>query len=138
MITQACCRSFLSEVLRGVHQESDVYKIALYKAAASLSKNTTAYTETNEVEGDGYVAGGRALTGYAVALDGDVAVLDFDNPTWPASTIAARGALIYNASKANRAVAVLNFGETVVSTNGLFTVHLPNPTAETALIALSN
>lgn len=133
MITEAVCNAFKTEILQ--RQQDDVFKIALYKSAASLSKNTPAYTPTNEASGDGYIAGGQALEGFSVVLIGDVAVLDWTvDPVWTPSSISARGALIYNASRGNVAVRVLDFGQTITSTNGPFTVILPAPTVADALM----
>lgn len=141
-ITQAVCNSFKLELLptaAGVHLSGDVYKIALYASAATLSKATTAYSATNEVaNGNGYTTGGATLSGLQTALDTDTAYLDWTtDPTWPASTITARGALIYNASKSNKAVAVLDFGGDIISTNGTFTVQLPAPAAATAPVRVA-
>ena len=139
-ITAAVCNSFKLESLptaAGVHRAGDVYKCALYTSAATLSNATTVYTATGEVVGAGYVAGGAILSGLATALDGDTAYLDFTDPTWPASTITARGALIYNSSKGNKAVGVLDFGQDISSTNGLFTVALPAPDAAHASVRLA-
>jgi len=44
--------------------------------------------------------------------------------------------LIYNASKANRAIAVLDFGADIASTNGDFTITLPAATAADALLRI--
>jgi hypothetical protein len=113
----------------------DIIKIALYSTFADIGPQTTAYTPENEVPESGdYVAGGMALQGYTAALDGRTALLDWVDPVWEQTTIAAQGALIYNASKNNRAVAVLDFGEIIVSTNSTFRVKLPEPTARTAII----
>src|SRR5262249_4788055 len=107
MITQAICNSYKTELFQGVHQPGDDYRMALYVASATLSKATTAYTSSGEVaDGGGYTAGGQSLTGFSVALDGDIAVLDFDDAVWAAATITARGALLYNATRANKALAV--------------------------------
>lgn len=124
-ITTSICNSFKSEVLDGIHAAADVYKIALYTSSASLDKTTTAYSATNEVSGTGYSAGGATLSGRANAMSGDVACLDFNDPAWASSTITARGALIYNSSKSNKAVAVFDFGADISTTNGTFTVQLP-------------
>lgn len=139
MIQQALCNSYKLEAMSGVHQPGDVYKIALYTSAASINKNTTAYTASGEVpDGGGYSAGGIVLVGLVITLDGDVAILDFTtDPVWPAATITARGALIYNASQGDKAIGVLDFGHDVVSTDGPFTVTLPPPAAATALIAFA-
>jgi len=139
-ITQAFCNSFKQEVLAMTpHAAGDVYKIALYVSAAALSKATTAYSATNEVaNGGGYTTGGATLVGFTTGLDTDTAYIDWStDPTWPTSTITARGALIYNSSRSNKAVAVLDFGSDIVSTNGTFTVQLPAAAAATALIRIN-
>ena len=139
MITAAICNSYKKEVLDGVHLAADVYKIALFTSAATLSKSTTAYAATNEVaNGNGYTTGGATLAGFTTALDTDTAVLDWTtDPTWPAATITARGALIYNSTRSNKAVAVLDFGADIVSTNGTFTVTFPSPTAAAGLVRIA-
>lgn len=139
MITRGICNSFKTELLRGVHQEGDDYKIALYGEAANLSKATTTYTSANEVGPTGdYVAGGKSLVGLTVVLEGDVAILDWDtDPQWSGVTMTARGALIYNASRGNAAVGVLDFGHDVTATNGPFVVELPAPEVDKALIRFS-
>jgi hypothetical protein len=137
-ITQALCNSYKKEALEGVHLAADTYKIALYTSTATLSKTTTVYSATNEVSGTGYVAGGAALVGFAAALDGDVAILDFTtNPVWAAATITARGALVYNSTRSNKAVCVLDFVSDIISTNGAFTVTFPAAAAATALIRIT-
>lgn len=139
-ITQAFCNSFKTELLAMTpHTAADVYKIALYTSLATLSKATTAYTATNEVaNGGGYTTGGATLSGFTAALDTDTAYLDWStDPTWAAATITARGALIYNSSRTNKALCVLDFGLDVISTNGTFTVQLPGAAAATALIRVA-
>ena len=135
-ITTAICNSYKQEILEGVHASADVYKIALYTSTATLGASTTAYTATNEVTGTGYTAGGATLTGFASGLSGSTGYLTFTDPSWASSTITARGCLIYNSSKSNKAVAAFDFGADVVSTNGTFTVDLPVAGAA-ALIRIS-
>ena len=138
-ITAAVCNSYKKEVLDGVHLAADTYKIALFVSAATLSKSTTAYAATNEVpNGNGYTTGGATLAGFTTALDTDTAVLDWTtDPSWPAATITARGALIYNSTRSNKAVAVLDFGADIVSTNGTFTVTFPAATAAAGLVRIA-
>ena len=119
----ATCRSYLLELLQGLHASGDTYKIALYNGT-SLGATTSAYTTTGEVTGAGYTAGGETLTGYAVAQAAKESRLTWDSPAWSASTITATQALIYNSSAGNRAVCVLDFPETS-STNGAYQVTLP-------------
>lgn len=138
-ITAAACNSFKQELLAMTpHTAADVYKIALYTATATLSKATTAYSATNEVVGVGYTATGLTLVGFTVTLDTDTAILDWTtDPVWAAATLTARGALIYNSTRSNKAVAVLDFGGDIVSTVGLFTVTLPAAAAATGLVRIA-
>jgi hypothetical protein len=139
-ITAAVCNSFKNELLAMTpHLAGDVYKIALYAAAASLSKSTTAYSATNEVANSGtYAAGGQALVGFTVVLDTDTAILDWTtDPLWTAATIAAAAGLIYNSTRSNKAVAVLDFGGVITSTNGNFLVTLPVAAAATATVRIA-
>jgi hypothetical protein len=136
-ITTGICYSYLQEILQGIHSSTDTYKIALYTSSASIGPSTTAYTTTGEASGSGYTAGGATLSGFNVTTDSGVAILDFTtDPSWSNSTITARGCLIYNATKANRAVAVYDFGSDVSSTNGTFQVVFPAPAATTGLVRI--
>lgn len=137
-ITAAVCDSYTQELLSGIHTSAHTYKIALFTSTATLSAATTVYAATNEVVGTGYTAGGMAMTGFATSLDTGVAILDFTtDPAWTTATITARGALIYNSSVTNKAVAVLDFGSDISSTAGTFTVQLPAATAAAGLIRIS-
>jgi hypothetical protein len=124
-ITTAICNSYKQEILQGVHSSTDTYKIALYTSSATLSASTTAYSATHEVTGAGYNAGGKTLTGYVSGLSTGTAYITFDDPSWTSSTITARGCLIYNSSKSNKAVACFDFGSDVISVSGTFTIDLP-------------
>ena len=137
-ITQAFTTQAKNDFLNGVHQPGDVYKIALYTSAATLDSTTTAYAGTNEVIGTGYSAGGVTLSGFAQSSSGTTAWIDWtSDPSWAASTITARGALIYNSSRSNKAIAVIDFGADKTSTNGTFTVVLPTADASNAIIRLT-
>jgi hypothetical protein len=135
-ITTAVCDSYKQEILEGVHASNDTYKIALYTDAATLGATTTAYASTNEVaSAGGYTAGGVTLTGFTSGLADGVAYITFADASWSNATITARGCLIYNSSKSNKAVAAFDFGGNIVSTNGTFTVDLPAAGAD-ALIRI--
>lgn len=124
-ITTTLCNSYKQEVLEGVHSSSDTYKLALYTDAATLDATTTAYSATNEVSGTGYTAGGVELSGFTSGLSGSTAYVTFTDPAISSATITARGCLVYNSSKSNKAVAAFDFGGNITSTNGTFTVDLP-------------
>lgn len=135
-ITTAICSSYKKELFDGIHAAADTYKIALFSDAATLSAATTAYATTNEVTGAGYTQGGKTLTGFASGLDGTTAYLTFTDVSWDSATITARGCLIYNSSKSNKAVAAFDFGQNVISTNGTFTVDFPG-TGASSLIRIA-
>ena len=139
-ITAGICNSFKTEILQGTHLSTDTYKIALYPSTATLAPSTTTvYSSTGEVaNGNGYTTGGQNLTGFTVSLDTNTAVLDFTtDPSWPAASFTARGALIYNSTKTNKAVAILDFGSDITATNGTFTVTFPAATAAAGLIRIA-
>jgi hypothetical protein len=138
-ITQAMCSSFKEQLFKGEHDfDVDTFKIALYTSFATLSAATTVYSTSNEVPtGSGYSAGGNTLSGTTVTLSGTTAFVTFSDTTWSASTITARGALIYNSSKSNKAVAVLDFGTDKSSTAANFTIQFPANTSTTALIRIA-
>jgi hypothetical protein len=134
-ITTAVCNSYKKEILDGIHAAADIYKIALFTDAATLGAATTAYATSNEIVGAGYTAGGATLSGFTSGLADSVAYLTFSDASWANATITARGCLIYNSSKSNKAIAVFDFGGNVTSTSGTFTVDLPAAGA-TALIRI--
>ena len=134
MITQTATTSFKAELLQGIHDfDTDTFKIALYLATADLGANTTVYVTTGETSGTGYTAGGKTMTGISVNAAGFV---NFANVSWNPAAFTARGALIYNSSKGNKAVAVLDFGSDKTATN-TFLVQVPANTVTSALIRFS-
>ena len=136
MIAQGLTTSFKQQLLLAVHNfTTDVFKMALYTANANLGADTTVYGSTAEITGTGYTAGGIALTGATVSISGTTAFVDFDSAVWTPADFLCRGALIYNSSKGNTAVAVLDFGADKTPTT-TFTVQMPANTATSALIRL--
>jgi hypothetical protein len=134
-IIQTQTTSFKAELYEGIHNLlTDTLRIALYTAEANLNEATTAYSATAEVTGSGYVAGGVTLTGVTINSSGYTAYVNFNNVAFGAA-LTARCALIYNASKANRSIAVLDFGSD--KTSASFTIIMPQNTATTALIRSS-
>ena len=140
-ITQALCSSFKQELVTGTHNftesTGDIFKIALYTSAATLGASTTVYATTNEVVGTGYTAGGKNMVSVTPVLSGTTAICDFADVTWTTVTLTARGALIYNSSKANRAVLVLDFGSDKTATAGDFTIIFPVADASNAIIRIA-
>lgn len=134
---QTLTTSFKQDILLGVHDlDTDTLKMALFLATADLGAATLIYTTTGETSGTGYTSGGEILTGVTVLTSGTTAYVDFADPTWTPASFTARGALIYNASKGNKAIAVLDFGADKTATTS-FTVQMPANTATSALIRIS-
>ncbi len=136
-LVQCQTNSFIAELYQGVHDLlTDVLKIALYTDSATLDQSTTVYSATNEVVASGYTAGGVVLTGVTIQTTStpstNTTYINFNNASWT-SALTARGALIYNSSKGNKSIAVIDFGadKTSVTT---FLVTMPSNTASSALI----
>ena len=140
-IAQAVANSFKKEILEGIHDlesGADVFKLALYTSAANLSAATTSFTTGSEVANTGqYSSGGGVLTGQQTSLDTGVAIVDFAELSFTGVTLTARGALIYNTSFSNKAVAVLNFGSDKTATSGTFTIQFPAATSTAAILRIS-
>jgi hypothetical protein len=141
-ISQAIANSFKKELLEGDHNfkqsGGDKFKLALYTAGATLTSATTSYTTSQEVSASGqYTAGGGALVNAGTSITAGVARVDFNNLSFTGVTLTARGALIYNTSLTNAAVAVLDFGADKTATSGTFTIQFPAPTSTAAILRIS-
>ena len=137
MIVQTQTTSFKAELYQGVHNLlTDTLKMALYTSFASLNADTTVYTTTYEITGTGYTAGGNLVTGATVNTSGYVAYVNFNNVFWTNSNLMARCALLYNVSKGNKSICVIDFGSDKSQVN--FTITMPANTATSALIRSSN
>lgn len=132
---------FKQDILNGVHQPGDTYKIALgtQSAGTNCNKLLTNYsTGAVNMNGElatagGYTAGGMTIATFTVGLSGDTAYIDFStDPSWTSASFTADMAVIYNSSRSNKAMCVLSFGSTT-ATSGTFTVQLPAPGASAVL-----
>ena len=144
-ITQAVANSFKKEVLEGEHtfqfSGGDVFKLAMYVSTATLNSTTTVYADTGEVPDSGqYAAGGGKLVkpNPSTSVASGVAIVDFNDLSFTGVTITARGALIYNTSSSNKAVAVLDFGADKTATSGTFTIQFPPFTTSAAILRIGN
>lgn len=143
-ITTALCNTFKQELLGGIHDlDTDVIKLALIKATptGTYGAATTNYSDVtgsaDEASGTGYTAGGQALDSATITLSGSTAFVDFADEVIVTATVSADGCIIYNSSKANRAIAVIDFGGTKTSTNGDFTIQFPTADASNAIIRIA-
>jgi hypothetical protein len=144
-ITQAMVTSFKTESFNGIHTfgtgvvrattAADVFKIALYTSSVTLDATTTVYSSSNETTGTGYTAGGNTLTVSQVPTStGTTAYLSFATSTWTSASFTAAGALIYNSTQGNKAVAVLNFGGNQTVSGGDFNILFPTSSSTTAIL----
>jgi hypothetical protein len=123
------CHSFKKELFEAKHDFLvHVFKLALYTDQAELTNALLAYTSEGEVPPlNGYTTGGQAVGVQPPIVSEGVALVDFDDVTWPASAITARGAMCYNASAPGfPALFVLDFGANRISNAGDFTVRFPD------------
>ena len=143
-ITSAICTSFKQELLVGTHNftatTGNTFKIALFTSSATLGAGTTAFATTNEStnsSGTGYTSGGATLTSITPTTDSTTAVCDFNDVSFTDASFTANGALIYNSSQSNKAVAVIAFGSDKTVTSGTFTIQFPTADATNAIIRLA-
>jgi len=143
-ITTAMCTSFKQELLGGTHDlDTDVIKLALIKASPSgtYGAATTNYSNvtgnSDEASGTGYSAGGQVLDGATISTGGTTAFVDFTDEVFADVTVSASGCIIYNSTKANRAIAVIDFGGTVSATAGDLTIEFPTANASNAVIRIA-
>jgi hypothetical protein len=137
MIQQGLTNSFKQQMLQaGQNLATDTLKMALYTAFADVGPTTTAYSTANEITGTGYAAGGQPVTGATISVDTqtNTVYVNFNNVSWSGANFTARGALIYNVTRGNASVAVLDFGSDKLFTTANNTVTMPTNTATTALI----
>ena len=143
-ITSAICNSFKQELLVGTHNftatTGNTFKIALFTSSATLGAGTTAFATTNEItnsSGTAYTSGGATLTSVTPTLDSSTAVCDFNDVSFTSASFTANGALIYNSSASNKAVAAIAFGGDKTVSSGTFTVQFPAAAATTAIIRIA-
>ena len=143
-ITSAVCTSFKVELLKGVHNftatTGDTFKIALYTSSATLGAGTTAFSATNEItnsSGTAYTSGGASLTSVTPTSDSTTAVCDFADVSFSSASFTANGALIYNDTQSDKAVAVIAFGGDKTVTSGTFTIQFPTADASNAIIRIA-
>lgn len=128
-ITAGLCYGAKQDFLNGVHQPSDTYKLAFYANSANLAPDTTtAYTAAGEVTNGSVIPVGGVTLGAQSAGNGTLATGYLD---WPdvnvtvTGTFTARGAMLYNATRSNRAIGLFDFGSDKTATDGPFQVTIP-------------
>ena len=141
--TNAICNSFKKELLEGTHNFSNPggnsFKLAMYTNSATLGKSTTSFTTGGQVSSPsgGYSSGGKALVNTGTSLATNTAITDFADLSFVGVTLTARGALIYNDTNGDKAVAVLDFGGDKTATAGTFTIQFPAFTTSAAILRIA-
>ena len=153
-LTTCMVNSAKSYFLRGTFLESDTYKMALVKSGHAGTYDTlvtgagtpgtgaptTANLGTDEVTASGsYTAGGFTMTGYAYGSTTSTSWIDWTtDPSFTSATISAVGVMLYDDTVSGKPVVSLHdFGGTVASTAGTFTITLPTAAAATALVRIA-
>lgn len=165
-VSTAMCDTFKKEILMGTHlfkaSGGNTFKILLLKAAASgagtygtgttnvgtpgssaPSTSNVGTDEAADTSGNSqYTSGGFTMTPNAdPALDtgNHVSYIDWTtDPNWgPAATITASGAVLYNSTASGAGVASFTFGGDKTSTTGTFTLTLPSPAFNTAVLRIA-
>ena len=141
--TNAICNSFKKELLEATLNFSNPggnsFKLALYGTPATLGKSTTSFTTGGQVTSPtgGYSSGGKALVNAGTSLATNTAITDFADLSFTGVTITARGALIYNDTNGDKAVAVLDFGGEKTASAGTFTIQFPAFTTSAAILRIA-
>jgi hypothetical protein len=146
MLYQTATTSFKVQLAQGLHNfgptSPNTFNIALFTANANLSASTTQYTSGMVGElptGSGYTQGGQQLTITVTptsSANSTVAYWSFDNVLWSPASFTCRGAMIYNASKGNSSVCILDFGSDKTCQNS-FTIQFPTAVASSAILRIA-
>lgn len=144
--THGLCASFKLEAVLGTHVfPTDTLKLALYSSTSTLGPDTTAYTTSGEISGPGYSAGGEPVSftpGFPKlnpSAQGDTPInrmmlIDFQDTSFPLVYLSdVRYGLLYNSSKSNKAIAVIDFGS-AYNPDGMFTIVWPTADPTNAII----
>ena len=108
---------------------TDTIKVSLHSSSYTPNQSTDNYWDdcTGEVTGTGYTAGGYTLLSKTEAYSSNVKQFDAADVTWATSTISAAKAVVYvqtsvTTSSLNPVLAYIDFGGTVTSSGGNFTI----------------
>lgn len=152
-LTTCMVDSAKGDFLAGRNLAADAYKMALVKVGHAGTYDTlvtaagtpgsgaptTSNLGTDEVGASGsYAAGGFTMTGYAAGATTSTSWIDWTtDPNFTTATISAVGAMLYNDTDVGKPViGLFDFGGTITSTAGTFTITLPVAAAATALVRI--
>lgn len=129
-MASAIFNSFKTKVASGsINLASDTIKVMLVESGYSPDEDAHEYRDdvTNEASGAGYTAGGAEILNKTVTQDNtnNRAVFNGDDVSWAASSITARGAVIYKDtgnSATDPLIAYIDFGMDKTSSSGAFSL----------------
>ena len=109
--------------------EAETHKAGLLQNAYTPDFNLHDFRDdwASEASGAGYTAGGNTITTTEVTVAAGFVKYDFDNPSWAASSITARGLSAYfnvGTAATDALIGLNDFGSDFTSTNGTFTVQI--------------
>jgi hypothetical protein len=161
-VTTAVCNQFKADLLgMATHAAGNTYKLVLVKlshggtyGAGTISVGatvdgsgspTTTLLGTDAISASNSTMGTYDVTGFTLnslsaTLQSSTGCLDFGASPSAATgtTISAVGALIYNSTQATgKTLAAYDFGGTITSTGGNFTVTVPAVGASTSLVRIA-
>ena len=146
MLYQTATTSFKIQLAQGLQNfgptSPNTFNIALFTANANLSASTTQYVSGMVGElptGSGYTQGGQQLTisvNPTSSANSTTAYWSFNNVLWSPASFTCRGAMIYNASKSNASVCILDFGADKTCQNS-FTIQFPTAVASSAILRIA-
>lgn len=126
--------SVVEDTVKGyINYGADTFKAMLVTSSYTPNKDThiNRANVTNETVGIGYSAGGQVVTATVTPNNvTDRVDIEFSNPSWPNSSIIARGCVIYKSTgtaATDNLVAYVDFVNDVQTTNGTFAVNFTTP-----------
>lgn len=118
--------AFLASYLQGGgNLSTGVIKCALIDITSYSQAADVYLADVTQVTGTGYTAGGQTVTSIATAADttNHWTTIVITPAVWTGSTtISATGAVCYDSTSSNRIIAIDDFGATVASSGGTYTV----------------
>jgi len=105
--------------------ETNTLKCALIDISSYARATDTVLSDLTQVSGTGYTSGGQTVASTVTAADttNHWTTVTITPAVWSGSTtISATGAAIIDTTDGNKIVAVVDFGATVASTAGTYTV----------------
>lgn len=105
-----------------VDLEADTIKVALMNNSHSFTATDATFSNTNEITGTGYTAGGATLANKSVT-EASTTKFDADDTSWTTATFTAYHALMYDTSASDNLICSIDFGGAQSVTGATFTIQ---------------